>query len=37
LVGNPLYRLLGWLLLIAVVFWCDRFAIHQQWPWLLSP
>jgi hypothetical protein len=23
------------LLLIGVIFWADRFAIHQLWPWLL--
>jgi hypothetical protein len=37
LVGNPLYRLLGWLLLIAVIFWGDSYVIHHQWPWLLTP
>jgi hypothetical protein len=36
LTSNPLYRVLGWLLLIGVVFWVDRFAIHYQWPWLLG-
>jgi hypothetical protein len=35
--SNPLYRVLGWLLLIGVIVWVDRFAIHQQWPWLISP
>jgi hypothetical protein len=34
--SNPLVRLLSWLLLIGVIFWADRFAIHQQWPWLIS-
>ena len=33
--SNPLYRVLGWLLLIGVIFWADRFAIHQLSPWLL--
>ena len=35
--SNPLYRVLGWLLLIGAIFWADRFAIHQLWPWLLGP
>jgi hypothetical protein len=34
--SNPLYRVLGWLLLIGVIFWADRFAIHQLWPSLLG-
>jgi hypothetical protein len=36
LTSNPLFRLLSWFLLIGVIFWVDRFAIHQQWPWLLG-
>jgi hypothetical protein len=36
LASNPLNRVLGWLLLIGVIFWVDRFAIHQQWPWLIG-
>lgn len=34
--SSPLYRVLGWLLLIGVIFWADRFAVHQMWPWLIS-
>jgi hypothetical protein len=34
--SNPLYRVLGWLLLIGVIFWADRFAVHQLWPSLLG-
>jgi hypothetical protein len=34
--SNPLYRVIGWLSLIVVIFWVDRFAIHYQWPGLLG-
>ena len=37
LTSSPLYRVLGWLLLIGAIFWVDRFVIHYQWPWLLRP
>ena len=36
LTSNPLHRVFGWLLLIGVIFWADRFVIHHQWPWLLA-
>jgi hypothetical protein len=36
LTSNPLFRVLSWVLLIGVILWADRFAIHQQWPWLIS-
>ena len=34
--SSPLHRVLGWVLLIGAIFWADRFAIHQLWPWLLG-
>ena len=36
LTSNALFRLLSWVLLIAVILWADRFAIHQQWPEFLG-
>jgi hypothetical protein len=36
LTSNPLYRVLGWLLLIGVIFWVDHFIIQHQWPWVLG-